>query len=107
MGDDLTIDDPTSLYGMSMLINNRNDKFDPRSLEDQIIGNNINKPTKNLNFKYGLDLTNKLNISQCWHVINKSKYFITMDSGLLHLAGTTDTEIIQLGSSINNKLRAP
>lgn len=68
---------------------------------------NIDKPTKNLNFKIGLDLTNKLNISQCWHVINKSQYFITMDSGLLHLAGTTDTNIIQLGSSINNKIRAP
>lgn len=67
----------------------------------------IDKPTKKLSFKNGLDLTNKLNISQCWHVINKSKYFITMDSGLLHLAGTTDTNIIQLGSSINNKLRAP
>ncbi len=68
---------------------------------------NINKPTKKLTFKNGLDLTNKLDISQCWHVINKSEYFITMDSGLLHLAGTTDTNIIQLGSSINNKLRAP
>jgi autotransporter strand-loop-strand O-heptosyltransferase len=68
---------------------------------------NINKPTKKLTFKIGLDLTNKLDISQCWHVINKSEYFITMDSGLLHLAGTTDTNIIQLGSSINNKLRAP
>ena len=30
-----------------------------------------------------------------------------MDSGILHLAGTTDTHIIQLGSSINPKLRAP
>jgi autotransporter strand-loop-strand O-heptosyltransferase len=68
---------------------------------------NINKPTKKLNFKIGLDLTNRLDISQCWHIINKSQYFITMDSGLLHLAGTTDTNIIQLGSSINNKLRAP
>jgi FkbM family methyltransferase len=68
---------------------------------------NIDKPTKKLNFKIGLDLTNKLDISQCWHVINKSQYFITMDSGLLHLAGTTDTNIIQLGSSINYKLRAP
>lgn len=68
---------------------------------------NINKPTKNLNFKKGLDLTNKLNISQCWHVINKADYFITMDSGLLHIAGTTDVNIIQLGSSINYKLRAP
>ena len=68
---------------------------------------NIDKPTKKLNFKIGLDLTNKLDISQCWHVINKADYFITMDSGLLHLAGTTDANIIQLGSSINNKLRAP
>ena len=33
--------------------------------------------------------------------------FITMDSGLLHLAGTTDCELIQLGSSLNHKLRAP
>jgi len=68
---------------------------------------NIDKPTKKLNFKIGLDLTNRLSVSQCWHVINKSKYFITMDSGLLHLAGTTDANIIQLGSSINYKLRAP
>ena len=68
---------------------------------------NIDKPTKKLILKLGLDLTNKLDISQCWHVINKACYFITMDSGLLHLAGTTDTNIIQLGSSINNKLRAP
>lgn len=68
---------------------------------------NIDKPTKKLNFKIGLDLTNKLDISQCWHVINKAEYFITMDSGLLHLAGTTDANIIQLGSSINYKLRAP
>jgi hypothetical protein len=30
-----------------------------------------------------------------------------MDSGLLHLAGTTDAEIIQLGSSINPEFRAP
>jgi len=68
---------------------------------------NIDKKTKNLIVKNGLDLTNKLNLSQCWHIINKSEFFITMDSGLLHLAGTTDAFIIQLGSSINNKLRAP
>lgn len=67
----------------------------------------IDSSIKKLNLEIGIDLTNKLNISQCWHVINRAKYFITMDSGLLHLAGTTDVEIIQLGSSINNKLRAP
>jgi FkbM family methyltransferase len=68
---------------------------------------NIDKKTKNLSLNLGLDLTNKLDLSQCWHVINKSTCFITMDSGLLHLAGTTDTFIVQLGSSIDNKLRAP
>jgi FkbM family methyltransferase len=68
---------------------------------------NINKQVQNLRLSKGIDLTNKLSLSQAWHVINKSSYFITMDSGLLHLAGTTDAFIIQLGSSINNKLRAP
>jgi len=68
---------------------------------------NINKQVQKLRVAKGIDLTNKLSLSQAWHVINKSSYFITMDSGLLHLAGTTDAFIIQLGSSINNKLRAP
>jgi len=54
-----------------------------------------------------VDLLNKTALSQTWHVIAKASKFITMDSGLLHLAGTTDTPIIQLGSSINYKLRAP
>jgi hypothetical protein len=30
-----------------------------------------------------------------------------MDSGILHLAGTTNTQIIQLGSSINPFFRSP
>jgi hypothetical protein len=50
---------------------------------------------------------NQVDIPQTWHLINDSLCFVTMDSGLLHLAGTTDTNIIQLGSSINYKLRAP
>jgi hypothetical protein len=56
---------------------------------------------------YGLDLTNKGTMSDMWWVINGSKCLITMDSGPLHLAGTTDVEIIQLGSAINPKFRAP
>lgn len=67
----------------------------------------IDKKTIDINVNLGIDLTNKLTLSQCWNVINKAKAFVTMDSGLLHLAGTTDANIIQLGSSINNKLRAP
>ena len=67
----------------------------------------IDKKIHSLTFKNGLDLSNKLNLSQLWHVINNAEYVITMDSGILHFAGTTDAFIIQLGSSINNKLRAP
>ena len=50
---------------------------------------------------------NKTNLSQAWHLIENSIAFVTMDSGLLHLAGTTDAHIIQLGSSINPRWRAP
>jgi len=50
---------------------------------------------------------NQTTISQTWWLIQKSSALITMDSGLLHLAGTTDAQIIQLGGSINWRLRAP
>ena len=56
---------------------------------------------------YGLDLTNKGTMSDMWWVINESQCIVTMDSGPLHLAGTTDVDIIQLGSAINPKFRAP
>lgn len=68
---------------------------------------NIQKPVYNLEIKNGLNLINKLNIHQTWHVLNKSQMVITMDTGILHLAGTTDAYIIQLGSSIDPFLRAP
>lgn len=67
----------------------------------------VKKDTMRLNVSNGLDLTNKTSLSQCWHIIDKAHCFVTMDSGLLHLAGTTDTHIIQLGSSISKDLRAP
>ena len=54
-----------------------------------------------------IDLSEKANLSQTWHIINRAEKFITMDTGLLHLAGCTNTEIVQLGSSINYKFRAP
>jgi ADP-heptose:LPS heptosyltransferase len=67
----------------------------------------IQKPVFDFKINLGLNLLNKTSLSQTWHLINKAQCFITMDSGLLHLAGTTDTHILQLGSSINNKFRAP
>lgn len=57
--------------------------------------------------KNTIDLTDQLSLSQCWHVLDKAKVVVTMDSGILHLAGTTDTHIIQLGSSIHPWYRAP
>lgn len=68
---------------------------------------NVKKPIFNFEIERGLNLMNKTSLSQTWHLISKSMCFITMDSGLLHLAGTTDTDIIQLGSSINPEFRAP
>jgi autotransporter strand-loop-strand O-heptosyltransferase len=65
------------------------------------------KPVFKLDIKNGLDLTNKTTLDQSWYILNKSTCVITMDSGVLHLAGTTDTNIIQLGSSIKPEYRAP
>lgn len=70
-------------------------------------GSNVNKPVFDFDIKFGLNLMNQTTMSQTWHLINNSMCFVTMDSGLLHLAGTTDSEIIQLGSSINPEFRSP
>lgn len=65
------------------------------------------KPAWNLKISHGLDLTNKTSLDQTWHILSKATCVVTMDSGILHLAGTTDTHIIQLGSSIHPSYRAP
>ena len=67
----------------------------------------IKKPVYDLDIKLGLNLVNKIDIHQTWHVIDKSSMVVTMDSGILHLAGTTDTYIIQLGSSVDPRFRIP
>ncbi len=67
----------------------------------------VQKPIFDFPIKFGLNLMNQTTISQTWWLIQKSSALITMDSGLLHLAGTTDAQIIQLGGSINWRLRAP
>ena len=57
--------------------------------------------------KRAVKVINKTSLDDTWYLIQNSLCFITMDSGLLHLAGTTDAEIIQLGSSINPEFRSP
>ena len=69
--------------------------------------NSISKPVFKLNIKNGIDLTNKTTLDQSWYILNKSICVVTMDSGVLHLAGTTNTYIVQLGSSIKPEYRAP
>jgi ADP-heptose:LPS heptosyltransferase len=67
---------------------------------------NVNKPVHDM----GNDITNLMNktsISQTWHIINSASAIVTMDSGLLHLAGTTNVHIIHLGSSIKPEFRIP
>ena len=70
-------------------------------------GSSIHKNVFNFPIKLGYNLMNQTSIDQTWYLINSSSCFVTMDSGLLHLAGTTDAEIIQLGSSINPEFRSP
>ena len=71
---------------------------------------NVDKPVMNLNIRLGVNLLNDLNNDPAelrWMMNHKARAIVTMDSGLLHIAGTTDVNIIQLGSSIDPKLRAP
>lgn len=70
-------------------------------------GSNVDKPVFDFPIKLGYNLMNQTSIDQTWHLINNSSCFVTMDSGLLHLAGTTDAEILQLGSSIDPEFRSP
>lgn len=67
----------------------------------------INKSFYNFHIPYGINLINKTNISDCWHIINDSESFITFDTGPLHLAGTTNANIIHLGSAKDPRLVAP
>jgi len=62
--------------------------------------------TKDWDFK-GLNFINKNSLDESYYIIKNSEAFITLDTGALHLAGCTDTYIINIGSSINPKFRIP
>tara|TARA_Y100001972_G_scaffold125046_1_gene175467 strand:+ start:1528 stop:4554 length:3027 start_codon:yes stop_codon:yes gene_type:complete len=69
----------------------------------------INKPVMDLDIPYGINLLNhpESSIAKIRGLLKKARCLIAMDSGILHIAGTTDVEIIQLGSSIHPYYRAP
>jgi len=55
----------------------------------------------------GVSFMNRTSLDQDYYVTKNSKVCITLDTGQLHLAGCTDTYIIQIGASINPLWRAP
>jgi ADP-heptose:LPS heptosyltransferase len=68
---------------------------------------NVNKPVHDIDNQNVINLMNQTSISESWHLINDATVVITMDSGILHLAGTTETPIVELGSPINPEFRRP
>ena len=71
---------------------------------------NTQKPVMDINIELGINLLNDPDNDPAelrWMMKNEASIVVTMDSGILHLAGTTDVRILQLGSSIHPKLRAP
>ena len=71
---------------------------------------NTQKPVMDINIELGVNLLNDPDNDPAelrWMMKNEASIVLTMDSGILHLAGTTDVRILQLGSSIHAKLRAP
>lgn len=67
---------------------------------------NVQKPVHKMDDNV-INLMNQTSISETWHLINDAAAVITMDSGILHLAGTTKTHIIELGSAIHPEFRTP
>jgi hypothetical protein len=61
----------------------------------------------NINNDNIINLVNKLDLSQLWHIVNNSTAVVTMNAGLLPFAGTTDAHIIQLGGAIHPHYRTP
>ena len=75
------------------------------------IGKNIyNKSYHDIEIKKGLNLCGderQNELSQVWHILNMSNMFITFDTGLMLFAGSTDTFILQLGSSLDPEYHLP
>ena len=55
----------------------------------------------------GVSFLNRTSLDQDFEIIKKANICITCDTGILHLAGCTDTEIIYIGGSIDPIFRAP
>ena len=76
-------------------------------LHDSISIDPLIKACPKLDNLYGLDLTNIIELEEMYQVIKGSSVIVTMDTGPLHIAGCTDTHILQLGSATHPLLRIP
>lgn len=76
-------------------------------LHDSISIDLLIKACPKLENLYGLDLTNKIGLKEMYQVIKGSSVIVTMDTGPLHIAGCTDTHILQIGSAQHPLLRIP
>jgi hypothetical protein len=89
-------------------LNNRNIPVVCIGRDSSEVGfHNVQKPIFELDITLGLNLMNRTNLDEAHYLMENAMCLITMDSGMLHLAGTTDVHIILLGSAINPKLRIP
>lgn len=75
--------------------------------QDITYGQDDYKSFLNIQTEGVINLVNKLNLSQLWHLVNNSFAVITMAAGLLPFAGTTDAFIIELGSATHPEYRTP
>ena len=76
-------------------------------VHDSISIEPIIKECPRLENLYGLDLCNKIELEEMYQVIKRGSVLVTMDTGPLHIAGCTDTHILQLGSATHPLLRIP
>jgi len=67
----------------------------------------IQKKCPKLSNLYGLDLTNSIGLEEMYKIIKNSRVLITVDSGPMHIAGCTDTHILQIASAQHPNLRVP
>jgi FkbM family methyltransferase len=76
-------------------------------VHDSISIEPIVKACPRLENLYGIDLCNRIELEEMYQVIDGSSVIVTMDTGPLHIAGCTDTHILQLGSATHPLLRIP
>jgi ADP-heptose:LPS heptosyltransferase len=76
-------------------------------LHDSISIDPLIKACPKLENLYGIDLTNKIGLKEMYQIIKGSSIIVTMDTGPLHMAGCTDTHILQIGSAQHPLLRIP